>query len=269
VRRSSPRFASVTPGSARPYDAGARTRVAAPARAAPRLRPFESRRDHGRESECRWPARTSGRCASEAMTRSPAAATSAHSSRGGARDEKRASRAARRRALGCGATRSPRHACRLPRMPNRTWHDYSTARSTAEFAIATLIEHVYMDSMAQSRQRDLVFRTWGGKRAGAGRKRVAARPQVPHRRRRDVHARHPVLVTTRVVPEVGRLRTEVARRAIEEAMASAMKRGYADSCSGSVRYRSRALTFICSWRRRGKRRCRVACRGFWCRAPSA
>jgi REP element-mobilizing transposase RayT len=113
-------------------------------------------------------------------------------------------------------------------MPNRTWHDYSTARSTAEFAIATLIEHVYMDSMAQSRQRDLVFRTWGGKRAGAGRKRVAARPQVPHRRRRDVHARHPVLVTTRVVPEVGRLRTEVARRAIEEAMAVAMKRGYAD-----------------------------------------
>jgi putative transposase len=39
-------------------------------------------------------------------------------------------------------------------------------------------------------------------------------------------ARHPVLVTTRVSPEIGRLRTDVARRAIEEAMAVAMKRGY-------------------------------------------
>jgi hypothetical protein len=35
-----------------------------------------------------------------------------------------------------------------------------------------------------------------------------------------------VLVTTRVVPEVGRLRSDIARRAIEEAMAVAMKRGY-------------------------------------------
>jgi REP element-mobilizing transposase RayT len=86
----------------------------------------------------------------------------------------------------------------------------------------------YMVSMGRGRQRILEFRTWGGKRAGAGRKRTGERARVCHRRRVDVKARHPVLVTTRVVPEVGRLRTETARRAIEEAMTVAMKRGYAD-----------------------------------------
>jgi REP element-mobilizing transposase RayT len=80
--------------------------------------------------------------------------------------------------------------------------------------------------MGRSRQRSLEFRAWGGKRAGAGRTRKAERPQVPHRRRAAVKARHPVLVTTRVVAEVGRLRSDVARKAIEEAMAVAMKRGY-------------------------------------------
>jgi REP element-mobilizing transposase RayT len=80
--------------------------------------------------------------------------------------------------------------------------------------------------MGRSRQRSLVFRMWGGKRDRAGRKRVADRPQVPHRRRPVVKARHPVLVTTRVLPEVGWLRTDVAPRAVEEAMAVAMKRGY-------------------------------------------
>jgi REP element-mobilizing transposase RayT len=90
------------------------------------------------------------------------------------------------------------------------------------------MESGYMGFMGRSRQQALVFRTWGGKRAGAGRKRVGDRVRVAHRRRPDVKARHPVLVTTRVVPEVGSLRTAVARRAIEEAMAVAMKRGYAD-----------------------------------------
>jgi hypothetical protein len=86
----------------------------------------------------------------------------------------------------------------------------------------------YMGVMGRSHQQALVFRTWGGKRTGAGRKRVGDRARVAHRRRPDLKARHPVLVTTRVVPAVGRLRTAVARQAIEEAMDVAMKRGYAD-----------------------------------------
>ena len=39
--------------------------------------------------------------------------------------------------------------------------------------------------------------TWGGKRAGAGRKRQSARPSVPHRARPRHLARHPVHVTLR------------------------------------------------------------------------
>jgi REP element-mobilizing transposase RayT len=78
------------------------------------------------------------------------------------------------------------------------------------------------------RQRGFEFRTWGGKRRGAGRKRVAARPQVPHRPRERVNARHPMLVTTRVTPEVARLRTDVMYGAIRDAAAAALKWMYED-----------------------------------------
>jgi REP element-mobilizing transposase RayT len=67
------------------------------------------------------------------------------------------------------------------------------------------------------------FRTWGGKRRGAGRKRRAARAQVPHRKRERVNPRHPILVTTRVEPDVARLRTEVMYEAIRTALALATK----------------------------------------------
>jgi hypothetical protein len=73
------------------------------------------------------------------------------------------------------------------------------------------------------RQRGFEFRTWGGKRRGAGRKRRAARAQVPHRQRERVNPRHPILVTTRVEPDVARLRTEVMYEAIRTALALATK----------------------------------------------
>ena len=73
------------------------------------------------------------------------------------------------------------------------------------------------------RQGAFEFRTWGGKRRGAGRKRVAARRQVPHRKRERVNPRHPILVTTRVEADVARLRTEVMYEAIRTAMALATK----------------------------------------------
>lgn len=78
------------------------------------------------------------------------------------------------------------------------------------------------------RQGQFEFRTWGGKRKGAGRKRVAARPQVPHRPRERVNVRHPILVTTRVMPDVARLRTEEMYGAIREAVARATKWLYYD-----------------------------------------
>src|SRR5688572_22445783 len=65
----------------------------------------------------------------------------------------------------------------------------------------------YMSIMR--RQGRFEFRTWGGKRRGAGRKQVAERRQVAHRPRERVNAQHPILVTTRVMPDVARLRTKV------------------------------------------------------------
>jgi REP element-mobilizing transposase RayT len=73
------------------------------------------------------------------------------------------------------------------------------------------------------RQAGFEFRAWGGKRRGAGRKRRAERAQVPHRKRERVNARHPILVTTRVEPDVARLRTEVMYEAIRTALALATK----------------------------------------------
>jgi putative transposase len=73
------------------------------------------------------------------------------------------------------------------------------------------------------RQSQFGFRTWGGKRRGAGRKRVATRPQVAHRPRERVNAQHPILVTTRVMPDVARLRTKVMYEAIQAALAGATK----------------------------------------------
>jgi REP element-mobilizing transposase RayT len=73
------------------------------------------------------------------------------------------------------------------------------------------------------RQGRFEFRTWGGRRRGAGRRRAAARPQVPHRARERVNVRHPILVTTRVLPDVARLRTKVVYDEIRTAMALATK----------------------------------------------
>jgi REP element-mobilizing transposase RayT len=73
------------------------------------------------------------------------------------------------------------------------------------------------------RQGQFEFRTWGGKRRGAGRKRRGERPQVAHRPREGVKAQHPMMVTTKVMPDVARLRTEVMFAAIRAALAGATK----------------------------------------------
>ena len=70
--------------------------------------------------------------------------------------------------------------------------------------------------MKRARQIELPLRTWGGKRAGAGRKPNGARPGVPHRRRPPLSRHHPVHVTWRMLPHVWNLRTrrvfgEIAR----------------------------------------------------------
>lgn len=66
------------------------------------------------------------------------------------------------------------------------------------------------------KQQELPFRSWGGKRKGAGRKRQAARPQVPHRRRPRFR-RAALHVTTRVRWEVWNLRSHRCFRALRRA----------------------------------------------------
>jgi REP element-mobilizing transposase RayT len=68
-------------------------------------------------------------------------------------------------------------------------------------------------------QQELPTRARGGKRPGAGRKRIAPRPQVAHRARPAVKAKTPVHVTLRVRPEIARLRRRAQYRAIRQALA--------------------------------------------------
>ena len=60
--------------------------------------------------------------------------------------------------------------------------------------------------MPRRAQGAFEFRTWGGKRPGAGRKRIAPRKLVPHRRRRELDGRTPVHLTLRVCPAIRSLR---------------------------------------------------------------
>jgi REP element-mobilizing transposase RayT len=66
-------------------------------------------------------------------------------------------------------------------------------------------------------QRELPFRTWGGRRAGAGRKPSGTRPGVPHVARPDHRARHPAHVTLRAAPRLPSLRREVLFLALRRA----------------------------------------------------
>ena len=77
-------------------------------------------------------------------------------------------------------------------------------------------------------QTELEFRTWGGKRAGAGRKANLQAGQKPHRRvrkRQRLTGREPVHVVLRVTSEVGRLRRRKAYQAIRRATLVAFARG--------------------------------------------
>ena len=68
------------------------------------------------------------------------------------------------------------------------------------------------------RQLALEFRTWGGKRAGAGRKPRGARAGVAHRVRDAWTRPMPLHVTLRMAPHVYNLRSRRAFRVIAEAL---------------------------------------------------
>ena len=59
----------------------------------------------------------------------------------------------------------------------------------------------------RSRQQALLFRSWGGRRSGAGRKPARSKPNVPHRQRPIHEQCHPAHVTMRVMRGVPSLRS--------------------------------------------------------------
>lgn len=75
-------------------------------------------------------------------------------------------------------------------------------------------------------QHELRFRSWGGRRPGAGRPRKPG-AGVSHLRRPQVAARHPVHVTLKLRREIGSLRTKAKAKTIRQAMAQAVARGFA------------------------------------------
>src|SRR5262245_28868460 len=80
--------------------------------------------------------------------------------------------------------------------------------------------------MAATSQREFVFRSWGGPRAGAGRPPVAARPRVPHRARGPHTSHTPVHVTMRTVAALPSLRNEAAFDAVRRTLAASSHDGF-------------------------------------------
>ena len=72
-------------------------------------------------------------------------------------------------------------------------------------------------------QRSLEFRTWGGRRSGAGRKPAGATPGLPHRARPIHDRRLPVHVTMRAVRGLPSLRARGVFPAVRRGLAAASR----------------------------------------------
>jgi REP element-mobilizing transposase RayT len=84
-------------------------------------------------------------------------------------------------------------------------------------------------------QTKFEFRTHGGKRKGAGRKPRGKRASERHRTRPEHDARHPVHVTCRVLPIVGKLRKRHVYKVVQWAVARAsLKRDTFRICHVSI-----------------------------------
>jgi putative transposase len=80
--------------------------------------------------------------------------------------------------------------------------------------------------MARELQGVLVFRSWGGRRPGAGRPASPGRRAVAHRRRAPHDARVPVHVTLRASAEIPSLRGERLFATVRGALAAASTRSF-------------------------------------------
>jgi putative transposase len=92
-----------------------------------------------------------------------------------------------------------------------------------------------MARSAKSRQIQIEFRPGrGGKRPGAGRKRVAPRPRVPHRKRPRLAPRFPVHVTVRLIAGLPRLRGRGPAKVLKAAFVRGCDKGVFRICQFSI-----------------------------------
>lgn len=76
--------------------------------------------------------------------------------------------------------------------------------------------------------------SWGGYRPGSGRRPKGAVSGVPHHKRGDISARHPILVTLRVKKELGSLRNKKVHDVVRECLLSSRDDGLFRVCHYSV-----------------------------------
>jgi REP element-mobilizing transposase RayT len=87
----------------------------------------------------------------------------------------------------------------------------------------------------RAKQLGFQFRTWGGARKGAGRKRtLPGRPRVSHRTRPDFNKSQPLHVTTRIRNDVPRLRTRKRAQVIRAALLAVADEPGFRACQFSV-----------------------------------
>jgi hypothetical protein len=102
--------------------------------------------------------------------------------------------------------RAKKHCAHVDSILTSSRRDLHTPTSQAKV--------VSMKKQRVARQLELDMPTWGGRREGAGRKRATVRPTVPHAKRPEVKARHPVFITIRVRADVPDLREDEPWKAI-------------------------------------------------------
>jgi putative transposase len=79
-------------------------------------------------------------------------------------------------------------------------------------------------ALKRHKQQELTFKTWGGKRRGAGRPPKRRLSSEPHKKRESFRDSEPLHINIRVEPGVGRLRKRHMYRALREATITVTKR---------------------------------------------
>ena len=121
-----------------------------------------------------------------------------------------------RPAIRGGRARSAKSVCLTHRFTDGRGHSGFSLDEMGGFAVD--VAGLGMYAYSRMAQRAFEWRTWGGKRKGAGRPPKGGRAGVPHVEREVLAKRFPVHATWRMEREVWNLRTRRCFRVLERAM---------------------------------------------------